>query len=125
MAFSFYVEFQVRFIDYGNCDSCHIDELRKANMFGDIPVLSRRYKLANIQPPRNNEIWPENARQFCSNKILEKHCEIVLSAEQLNEPLNGDEAVELCQLNIFTRDEDLASALIDYGYAERLILKIH
>lgn len=109
--------FQVRFVDYGNCDSCRIDELRKANMFGDIPVLSRRYQLANIQPPQGNVIWSERARALCSES-LDRHCEVVVSAEQLNEPLDGDEVVELCQLNIFTRDNDLASALINHGHAE-------
>lgn len=110
--------FQVRFVDYGNCDSCRIDELRKANMFGDIPVLSRRYQLENIQPPQGSEMWSEKARTFCSVTILEKHCEVVLSTEQQNEPLDGDEVVELCRLDIFNKDKDLASALINHGYAE-------
>lgn len=85
-------------------------------MFGDIPVLTRQYQLPYIQPTTSDGLWPEHVRNFCSDLIVERHCDLVI----IDGP-NGAEAaseVENCRLDLLTRDRDLATALITRGYAK-------
>lgn len=113
----------MRFIDYGNCDTCSLDDLRKATFFGDIPILARQYQLYNIQPNTSNGLWPEHVRNYCTNLIIEHHCDLVIIGHDDD---RSDEAaavtpdVEYCRLDLLTKDKDLASALLARDYA-RLI----
>lgn len=81
-------------------------------------MLSRQYQLENIQPTKDAGIWPEHVRQYCSNTIIEKQCEVIVTANNLDGPATNGDEVELCTLEIFTADGDLGSALIKLGYAE-------
>lgn len=116
MIFFFLVRFQVRFIDYGNCEACKLDDLRKANMFGNIPVLSRLYQLDNIRPLTENGTWPEQTRKYCLANVVERHFNLIVT-DDLAATKSHDEPT-LCKLELFTKDKDLASALVALKLAQ-------
>lgn len=111
---------QVRFVDYGNCETCSLWDLRKATMFGNIPVLARLYQLHNIGPLDANGLWPENARQFCTELVVEKQCNlIVIQAPPTESSSTFD--IETCKLEIFNKHKDLASALVANNFARWIV----
>lgn len=102
-------------MDYGNCEKLKLDDLKEATMFGDIPILSRQYKLHNIQPTTETGIWPEHVRDFCIALAHDKHCNLVVIDKR---SANGThDGIEMCRLDLLTKHKDLASALIARGYA--------
>lgn len=102
-------------MDYGNCESCSLDDLRVANMFQDIPMLSRQYKLANVRPKDGSHVWPEQVRDYITQLIVAKQCNLV----PLGQPFrDASMEMEMCHLKIFTKYNDLATALISRGFAE-------
>ena len=95
---------------------CSLDDLRIANMFGNIPVLSRLYQLENIRPLNGNEWWPEEVREFCSETVVERQCNLIVTDP--SPELKSHDEQTLCKLEIFTKDKDLASALVTRGMAD-------
>lgn len=116
--FLFQIEFshQVRFVDYGNCARCSFDDLRVANMFGDIPVLSRLYQLDNIRSKSEDGLWPDYVREFCGDLVVERQCNVIVT-DHLYTTKSPDQPT-LCKLEIFTRDRDLATALVTREMAD-------
>ncbi|XP_055316660.1 RING finger protein 17 [Sitodiplosis mosellana] len=108
----------VRFIDYGNCETCLLDDLRKANFFGDIPALTRQYQLHNIQPTTSNGLWPDHVRNFCSMLIVERHCDLIVIDDNQSNGAEATQEVESCRLDLLTKHKDLATALIKNGHAQ-------
>lgn len=101
---------QVRFIDYGNCETCSLDDLRKATMFGNIPVQTRLYQLDNVHPFTENGKWPKEVQVYCSEAVVDRHCNVIVTDEAATTK-SASKAI-LCKLEIFTKDIDLASALV-------------
>lgn len=87
-------------------------------MFGDIPVLARLYALDNIKAPNEYEEWPEYVRDFCTNTVVDKQCNLIVT-EATQESKSTDDP-ETCILEIFTKDKDLGNALVKRQYAERI-----
>ncbi|XP_055699883.1 uncharacterized protein LOC129799737 [Phlebotomus papatasi] len=48
----------VQFVDYGNIEECAFKDMRKNLLFGDIPILSYRFKFGTIVPFKRDEPWP-------------------------------------------------------------------
>lgn len=89
-------------------------------MFGNIPVLARQYQLHNIRPLNADGIWTDHARQFCINLVVEKQCNLLV----MNEPPTESSAayeIETCKLEIFTKQKDLASALVMNNLADWIV----
>lgn len=116
MSFIFVFNLQIKFVDYGNCSPCSYDDLRKATMFGNIPVLPRLYELDNIRPLTEDGQWSNEIRDFCADSVVDHQCNLIVT-----DPSPGvkspDEPTS-CKLEIFTKDHDLASALVSRGMAE-------
>lgn len=94
----------------------NLDDLKEANMFGDIPILSRRYQLHNIQPATETGLWPEHVRNFCIYLVINKHCNLdVIDKRSAN---GTNDEPEMCRLDLLTKHKDLATALIACGYAK-------
>lgn len=85
-------------------------------MFGNIPVLSRLYQLDNIRPLSENGLWPDDARDVCSEIVVERQCNLIVT-DHSPASKSADEPT-LCKLEIFTKDKDLASALVSRGMAD-------
>lgn len=79
-------------------------------MFGNIPELSRLYQLDNVRPFTENGSWPDEVRAFCSETIVEHHCNVIVTDDLAASKAPGEPI--LCKLEIFTKDIDLASALV-------------
>lgn len=80
-------------------------------MFANIPVLVRPYRLANVKPNTTNGTWSEKAIEFMRT-TLEKVCQIDIS--NVDEP---NDKIIPCRINIYTKDNDLATALIRRKHA--------
>lgn len=85
-------------------------------MFGNIPVLSRLYQLDNVRPLSENGLWPEKVRDFCSETVVERQCNLIIT-DHSAESKSPDEPT-LCKLEMFTKDKDLATALVSRGMAD-------
>lgn len=85
-------------------------------MFGNIPVLSRLYQLDNIRPLAANETWPAEVSAFCSMSVVEKQCNVIVIDDLAASKSPYEPAI--CKLEIFTKDKDLASALVANGLAQ-------
>lgn len=85
-------------------------------MFGNVPVLPRLYELDDIQPLTENGLWPDEVRDYCSEVVVEKQCNLIVTdpAPAIKAP---DEPT-LCKLETFNNDLDLASALVSRGMAD-------
>lgn len=81
-------------------------------MFGDIPVLTRLFQLDKIRPLTENGLWPDEVVQYCSEAVVERQCNLIITDHQ-----SYDEPI-LCKLEMFTRDKDLATALVTRGLAD-------
>lgn len=87
-----------------------------ADMFGNIPILSRLYELDNIRSVDENGSWPKNIWVTCEEIIGKSHC-IVIVNDHLYTTKAPDQPT-LCKLEIFMRDRDLATALVTRGIAQ-------
>lgn len=85
-------------------------------MFGNIPVLSRLYQLDKIRPMTEHGLWPDDVREFCSEIVVERQCNLIVTDHSFASK-SPDEPT-LCKLEIFTKDKDLASALVSRGMAD-------
>lgn len=56
------------------------------------------------------ESWPKEVCDYCSEAVVERHCNVIVT-DDLAASKSPDEAI-LCKLEIFTKDIDLASALV-------------
>lgn len=116
---NFFFFLQIRFMDYGNVEKCLITDLRKADMFGDVPVLARLYHLHNIRFD-----WSHNVRQFIADTIIEKQCNIEViecTKCQLIDKKN-ELPIEECIISIFTKDKSLGNALILREFAKPMLI---
>lgn len=91
------------------------ENLRKANMFGTIPVLTRLYQLDNIGPSSEDRLWSEEVRAFCTEKVVERQCNLVVTDQS---PSRSSTEPTVCKLEIFEKHNDLASLLVAFGFAE-------
>lgn len=85
-------------------------------MFGDIPILIRHYQLHNIQSSTADGFWPDYVQNFCTDLIVERHCDLIVIDDQHTNGAIPD--VEYCHLNLMSKHKDLATALISRGYAK-------
>lgn len=85
-------------------------------MFGNIPVLSRLYQLDNIRSLAANGTWPAEVSTFCSMSVVEKQCNVIVIDDLAASKSPYDPTI--CKLEIFTKDKDLASALVANGLAQ-------
>lgn len=69
--------FQVRFIDYGNAEKCCFEDLRPADMFGNIRILTAKYSLMNTVPVSEDGHWPRKITDYFYNYLVGKKCHII------------------------------------------------
>lgn len=80
-------------------------------MFANIPVLVQPYCLANVKPNTESGAWSEKAIEFIT-LTTEKVCQIDTS--NIDEPNNK---IIPCRIHIFTKDKEVATALIRKKHA--------
>lgn len=67
---------QVQFIDYGNIEICNFEDLRKADIFRNIPIQSNRYCISGVQPllRSSKRRWTVNVTDFVHSQIVDELC---------------------------------------------------
>lgn len=85
-------------------------------MFGNIPVLLRLYQLDNIRPTTGKGLWPDKVRDFCTETVVERQCNLIVTDQSFAS--KSHEEPTLCKLEMFTKEKDLASALVSRGWAD-------
>lgn len=93
-----------------------MDDLRLANMFGDIPALAKLYQMENIKPPNDGGVWPDYVSHFCTQLVYDKQCNLVVT--ELVSGSKSSSQPDLCKLELYTKERDLGTALVKRGYAE-------
>jgi len=81
----------VRFVDYGNVETCHPNELRRIPGAIEIPIQCHQCTLPLIAPPNGGDKWDVDVLDQIHAHIVDKHCEVEL--EEL--PGGGYAAVKL------------------------------
>lgn len=66
----------VKYVDYGNIDSCMIEDMRAATKCGHIPVLARKYYLENVQPMYERNEWSTFMLSVLRTEIVNQMCKI-------------------------------------------------
>lgn len=103
---------QVLFIDYGDTCECSCSDIRRDIMFTDVPTLSYKFRLLNIEPNTESGEWSPEAINFAIKNFLETPCRVRICE---GEPL---ETVSPCVLK--TSDgKDLATLLLTNKFARR------
>lgn len=103
---------QVLFIDYGDTCECNCSDIRRDIMFTDVPTLSYKFRLLNIEPNTESGQWSPEAVNFAIKNFLESPCRVRICE---GEPL---ETVSPCVLK--TSDgKDLATLLLTNKFARR------
>lgn len=101
---------QVLFVDYGNIELCEANELRTANILGNIPIQTTKYYLAYIKPTSADGIWDQKILEFIHANIVNKL--VYVRVED-----NIDSEYVPCTLTVGTMD------LIKSMLAEKLAYK--
>lgn len=67
---------QVKFVDYGNTEICNYEDLRKADIFRNIPIQSNRYCIYGVQPllRSSKRRWTVNVTDFIHSQIVDELC---------------------------------------------------
>lgn len=71
----FFINLQVRFVDYGNVESCSVDDLLTPSArLCHIPIQTRKYCLANLRPLKTTENgrWNQKALDFLHSHVVDK-----------------------------------------------------
>uniref|UniRef100_A0A6E8W7W1 RING finger protein 17 n=1 Tax=Anopheles coluzzii TaxID=1518534 RepID=A0A6E8W7W1_ANOCL len=74
-----YRTYRVLFVDYGNEETCSLQDLRPASACGLVPVQSHRFRLSGILPIDYcsvTSLWPEDALIVCHGLFVQKLCKI-------------------------------------------------
>uniref|UniRef100_A0A182P6J2 Tudor domain-containing protein n=1 Tax=Anopheles epiroticus TaxID=199890 RepID=A0A182P6J2_9DIPT len=79
-----YRTYRVLFVDYGNEETCTMQDLRPASVCGLVPIQTNRFRLSGILPidycPTVG-LWPEDALVVCHGLFVQKLCKIRVDAE--------------------------------------------
>lgn len=124
--FSFLISFmtQIRFVDFGNIEKCHTKNLRKADMFGGLPILARKYRLHNISFIRYGDISLKTIHDFISDEILELPCTIEIIDCICRPAPSGmqksEEPIEKCKIYYSNDEKDLRSEILSRKFANPL-----
>lgn len=81
-------------------------------MFGDIPILSRKYAFAHIKPTMDE--WQKEAIEYCK-EILVNQPRILVKSIRSHESASSE--IELCEIYL-KGNVNAASKLVSFGFAE-------
>lgn len=105
-------------MDYGDIKPCNFEDLRTANMFGNIPILARKYCLNRIRPVPPNENWPAEVVKLAKNILVGNTCSIHISNSDIPHILDRD----ICPCSIkATGWGDLKNLLIEKDWARHAV----
>lgn len=112
----------VKFIDYGNCDQCKFENMRRATAFGHIPILVRKYCLDNVAPISTHHYrWPLCTLIVCQAEIIDKLCMVYVK-----ETANRDIGILPCKITRTGSCIDLKTLLIEHELCyERTSIRQH
>lgn len=82
-------------------------------MFGNIPILARRYGLERVRPFASNRNWADEVINYCRRLIVETTCYV-----QLSQP-NYHQNVTPCKIRPYSF-MDLKTFLIENQWAEHV-----
>uniref|UniRef100_A0A182RTK1 Tudor domain-containing protein n=1 Tax=Anopheles funestus TaxID=62324 RepID=A0A182RTK1_ANOFN len=72
-------KYRVLFVDYGNEEMCHGEDLRKDIVCGRVPVQTNRFRLSGIVPEqicKQTGTWPEDAIILSHGLIVQQLCKV-------------------------------------------------
>uniref|UniRef100_A0A182JXP3 RING finger protein 17 n=1 Tax=Anopheles christyi TaxID=43041 RepID=A0A182JXP3_9DIPT len=78
-----YRTYRVLFVDYGNEETCSVQDLRPATICGLVPVQANRFRLSGIIPTDYcsiTSLWPEDALVMCHGLFVQKLCKVRVDA---------------------------------------------
>lgn len=100
----------MRFVDYGNCEKVRMKDVHPANLFGDVPVLSRKYALAHVAPTSSRS-WHKDVVAYCKQSLTGEHRVLVATHAP---DASGAESCEIYK----SGDVNFAAHLVGLGFAE-------
>lgn len=86
------------------------NQIYPATLFGDIPILCRKYKFAHVIPAMGE--WEKNAIDYC-NDILSNEPRVLIKAVKPIDP-NG---IETCEI-FLQGSKAFTEQLISFGFAK-------
>lgn len=104
-------KFEVRFVDYGNVEVCEIIDLYRMTAFPNIPIQAVPFIIDGIRPKAGQEVFNTTTLDLIHGSIVDKLCGIRIP--------NGEHNKKIKKCSIRFENNDLASYLIQNGYARR------
>lgn len=111
---------QVQFVDYGNVEECQPHELREIETFGNIPIQTHKYCLANLTPIGNGKLWPRKTLDFLHAHVVGKICSVTKVNDVDNETENSALPCKLIADRIDVRELLIVNGMAEYTLAHKL-----
>ncbi|GAB0088193.1 hypothetical protein DMENIID0001_025810 [Sergentomyia squamirostris] len=105
----------VHFVDYGNIEECSFDEMRKNLLFGNIPILSYRFKFSNLLPINQDDPWPCDVLDKMHGYTVGNECSVTLADPSNSSTTHKVYDIVYLRMGAF----ELFQYLIENGYAVR------
>ncbi|XP_046671899.1 RING finger protein 17-like isoform X3 [Homalodisca vitripennis] len=108
-------QIEVLFVDYGNTEVLHSDQLRKRILMGHTPLQCHRCLTEGIIPVSADNKWPVKALDFIHGTIVTQECQV-----QLQPPATEGGNYVILTLTV-PGGEDLIETLMSMHYATYVI----
>uniref|UniRef100_A0A1B6FZG0 RING finger protein 17 n=1 Tax=Cuerna arida TaxID=1464854 RepID=A0A1B6FZG0_9HEMI len=108
-------QIEVIFVDYGNTEVLHSDQLRKRILMGHIPLQCHRCLTEGIIPVSPDQKWPVKALDFIHATIVTQECQV-----KLQPPATEGGNYVILELTV-PGGEDLMETLLSMHYATYVI----
>lgn len=69
-----------------------LEHLRVANVCSAIPILTRRFRLPNIQPIADTRKWPKDVIEYIRFRLVDQLCMVRV------QELSGDQSDAACEI---------------------------
>eukprot|EP00794_Sanderia_malayensis_P000322 gene322-953_t len=105
---------EAEFIDFGNTDLVHVNEIRLESVFPEIPKQAVKLRLYGIESVRDDRTYPKEAQDTLSNIMVNKKFTATMRGPQRDSTmLNVD--IKICSTG-----EDLAECLVKSDLARKI-----
>ncbi|XP_055852560.1 tudor domain-containing protein 1-like [Episyrphus balteatus] len=100
-------KFEVRFVDYGNIESCEVVDLYRMTPFANIPIQAVRFTIQGIRPKDGRETFGFNVLDLIHGVVVDKMCAVIVAY--------GEENKDVKKCSIRCNGNDLGKYLIKNG----------
>ena len=120
-------EFEVMYIDYGNCNTVHLKNMRKIDdtFLANVPALSIQCSLCGVKPSCENgtSVWSDKAISWFHQQVLNKLFDVLFVTNYDRQQSSAYSVHLICPQNATNKQGiaetvSIADRMVDMGYAK-------